>query len=70
MSAEEVARYHAGSHCWVWVVVVIDVATGRPIQWSDAKRSEADAKAIAADYAAEACEGQEVYTLRAAMSWD
>lgn len=70
MSAEEVARYHAGSHCWVWVVVVIDVATGRPIQWSDAKRSEADAKATAAEYAEEVCEGQEVYTLRAAMCWD
>ena len=53
MSLSEVMRYHCGVHNCVWLAVVFDRVTGRPIKWSDAYDSKSSAEGCAAAYAAE-----------------
>lgn len=53
MSMAEVVRYHMGTRAVVWVAVVFDRVTGRPIKWSDAYDSKSSAEGCAAAYEAE-----------------
>lgn len=53
MSLSEVRRYHCGVHGRVWLAVVFDRVTGRPIKCSDAYDSKSSAEGAAAAYAGE-----------------
>lgn len=53
MSLSEVRRYHYGASNSVWLAVVFDRVTGRPVKWSDAYSSQSRAEGAAASYGEE-----------------